>query len=490
MAERCDRNALFISHNAVDLPYAQALENLVKELVGNPDFIDVRYSTSPQGGPEGGEQWRAWIYRQVVEARTTLIVVTPHALGKPWLLWEAGAVKGAALARSAKRAEDDSNAEHSIIISLAYGLPNSECPDPLRGEQIIQGAEVARLEPLFDRILQAHGVAGPALIKAGRQWEQASKHYLRSVDAALKRAPSLLNEANVQDWLARLEALARADRLSELAGFERWMMLAFGREVNEDPRTGGIPIDVRLHRRIGELYLGQQQYDHAVRQLRLAWRAAPRDIFVLRPLAEASMKNLLTPQADAANADTRADVKELIDAIEEIDERAYIASPEAAGLLAKYYRRVERDPERALKVYTEAFEANTDSYYLVDLVGQTELELGQHDAARASFQRALEIIARLGESNIWSHATAATACVGLADLDGARRHILEIHKGGALSQTQVDSIALGIREVGARIGLAENVVKELLLALQARSGGAAGFERLPIGSNQDAVQSF
>jgi hypothetical protein len=471
VAERRDSNVLFISHNAVDLPYAKALESLVKELVGNPEFIDVRYSTSPHGGPEGGEQWRDWIYRQIVEARTTLIVVTPHALGKPWLLWEAGAVKGAALARSAKRAAvEDPNTEHSIIISLAYGLPNSECPDPLRGEQIIQGAAVELLEPLFGRILEAHGVKRQALIEAGRRMDQAFKHYLAAIDSALKRAPSLLNEANVQDWLARLDTLARADRLSELAGFERWMMLAFGREVNEDPRTGGIPIDVRLHRRIGELYLGQQQYGHAVRQLRLAWRAAPRDIFVLRPLAEASMKNLLTAHADAADADTRANVKMLLDAIEELDERAYSASPEAAGLLAKYYRRVERDPKKALKVYTEAFEANPDSYYLVDLVGQTELELGQHDAARTSFHRALEIIARLGESNIWSHATAATACVGLADLDGARRHLIEIHKAGALSQTQADSIGLGIREVGERIGLADNVLNELLLALQAKSG--------------------
>lgn len=177
------------------------------------------------------------------------------------------------------------------------------------------------------------------------------------------------------------------------------------------------------------------------------------------------MKNLLTAQADAADADARADIATLLDAISEIDERAYTASPEAAGLLAKYHRRVERDPQRALKVYTEAFEANPDSYYLVDLVAQTELELGRHDAARAGFHRALEIIARLGESNIWSHATAATACVGLADLDGARRHLLEIHKAAAPSQTQVDSIGLGIREVGERIGLADNVVNELLLAL-------------------------
>src|SRR5262249_60820143 len=123
-----------------------------------------------------------------------------------------------------------------------------------------------------------------------------------------------VNEANVQDWLARLDALTGDKRLSEVGGFERWMMLAFGREGNEDPRTGGIPIDVRLHRRIGELHLGQPQYSHAVRQLPLAWRAAPRDIFVLRPLAEASMKNLLAAGADAACAPKHPDRQVLRDA--------------------------------------------------------------------------------------------------------------------------------------------------------------------------------
>src|SRR5262245_61910311 len=96
-------NVLFISHNAADRPYAVAIEAAIHELLDNDTLIDVRYSTSDEAGPQGGEQWRDWIYRQVVEARTALIVVTPHALGKPWLLWEAGACWGAALAQQAAR---------------------------------------------------------------------------------------------------------------------------------------------------------------------------------------------------------------------------------------------------------------------------------------------------------------------------------------------------------------------------------------------------
>lgn len=477
MTEPGAGNVLFISHNAADQPYAQALDEALQALVDDPTLINVRYSTSKEAGPEGGESWRDWICQCVVHARTTLIVVTPHALGKPWLLWEAGAVKGASLARSPRqtgstrrgRGAAAHRSDKPIIVSLAFGLPTNECPDPLRGEQIIQGTDVAQLEPLFARILQTHGVAGDALIKAGHRMEKAFERYLAAVEGAMRRAPSLVNEANVQDWLTRLDALARESRLSELAGFERWMMLAFGRDSDEDARAGGIPIDVRLHRQIGELYLGQKQYDQAVRQLRLAWRAAPRDIFVLRPLAEASMKNLLAAGAAAADSPMRDEIKTLLDAIGELDDRAYTANPESAGLLAKYYRRVLGETEKALDVYKNALEANPNSYYLADLVAQTELELGQHDAARAHFRGALEIIDRLGERNIWSYATAATACVGLADLDGARRHLITLRNTEPPpSESQVDSIGRGIREVGAHTGIAQNDVNELLLALDPR----------------------
>lgn len=474
-------NVLFISHNAADQSYAVALDEALQALVDDPKLIDVRYSTSKEAGPEGGESWREWIYRCVVQARTTLIVVTPHALGKPWLLWEAGAVKGAALLRESARragtrrgrAAAPSATAKPTIVSLAYGLPNTECPDPLRGEQIIQGTDVAQLEPLFARILQAHGAAGDALIKAGHRMEKAFERYLAAVDSAMRRAPSLVNEANVQDWLTRLDTLAREKRLSELSGFERWMMLAFGRDSDEDARTGGIPIDVRLHRRLGELYLGQKQYQHAVRQLRLAWRAAPRDIFVLRPLAEASMKSLLGGDTSAADASARDEIKTLLGAIGELDDRAYTTNPESAGLLAKYYRRVLAEPQRALDVYQKALAANPDSYYLADLVAQTELELGQSEAAQAHFRDALEIIDRLAERNIWSHATAATACVGLADLDGARRHLLAMHEiEPPPSELQVDSIGHGIREVGARTGVAPDDLNGVLLALDPRGEAA------------------
>ena len=361
-------NVLFISHNAADRPFAIALQAAIRELVDSDTLIDVRYSTSDEAGPQGGEKWREWIYRQVVEARTTLLVVTPHALGKPWLLWEAGACWGAALVGKAGGGSSPLPADPTssgslgsrLIISIAYGLADNECPDPLRGEQIVQGTNAERMRLQLRRILLAHGISGDLLYEAGERMHDVLERYLVAVKNAMRRAPSLVNEANVQDWLARLDGLVRADRLSELDGFLRWMTLAFGREIADNADGSDVPIDVRLHRRLGELYLGQRRYDLAVRQLRLAWRAAPRDIYVLRPLAEASMKRLLERDAAAMDSAARAEIEMLLDTIRELDDNAYRASPEAAGLLAKYLRRVVGNPRQALVVYQEGLAAKIE----------------------------------------------------------------------------------------------------------------------------------
>lgn len=470
MASESDaRNVLFISHNAADQPYARALEAFIKTLVDGLASIEVCYSTSSQTGPEGGEAWRSWIYDCVVRARTTLIVVTPHALGKPWLVWEAGAVKGASLARqpgpgseARKGRARVGQAPQGLIVSLAFGLSNAECPDPLRGEQIVQGTDLQRLKELFPNILAAHGLSGPALMTAGARMEKALESFRDAVQAAMRRTPSLINEANVQDWLTRLDEMARAHRLSELAGFERWMMLDFGHEGSADAAAPAAPIDLRLHRRLGELYLGERLYADAVRQLRLAWRAAPRNIFVVRPLAEASMKQLLSLAADDQTEQRRHEVLLLLDAIKELDPTAFKASPDAAALLAKYYRRVLQEPARALVVYQEALAHNPDSYYLADLAAQTALELRQMDQAREHFQQALAITMRLVDNSLWSYATAATACVGLQILPQARENLEKLMLHIKPTETQADSIRRGIREVGERVGVASSALEQLL----------------------------
>lgn len=459
-------NVLFISHHAADRPYAVALEKAIHAFVQSTTLIDIRYSTSRQAGPQGGEQWRKWIDQQVIDARSALIVVTPHALAKPWLLWEAGACRGAALAQAAAAGDAGSNdaGGRRFIVSIAYGLAESECPDPLRGDQVILGAQREGAEALLYQIVDRHEVPR-SVERTGRTLiDGILDDYLAAVRTAMLQSPSQVTEANVQDWLARLEALVSANRHAELPDFERWMMLAFGRDAEGE----SVPIDVRLHRRLGMLYLGERDFARACAQLALARRAAPRDIFVLRPLGESRMKQLLAQET--ADAAARDDVASVLAAIEDLDARAFVSSPDAAALFGKYVRRVLREPERAASVYARALAANPESYYLADLLAQTQLESGRLEEARATYAGLLAIVERLAAQSTWSHASAATAHLVLGDIDKAGACIEAATAAGDLSQSQIDAIAQGLREVAQRAGV-EAQARDDLLARLARAAG-------------------
>ncbi len=479
MSESASDNVLFISHTASDHPFALALKTAIHALVGS-ETIDVRYSTSDEAGPQGGEKWREWIYRQVVEARTTLVVVTPQAIGKPWLLWEAGACWGAALTRKALANEEGvgESGEHPggmvgsrLLVTLAYGLSASECPDPLSAEQIVDGARDGAMEKVFDDILEAHGLSLDLIRKATKRMEGALASYTATVGKALLEASSLVTEANVQEWLARLDEIEQdAERrgarpsVEDLRHYERWMRLAFGRDLDE---TGtAAPIDVRLHRRLGQLFLRLRQFEPAARQLKLARRAAPRDIYVLRPLGEARLKHHLAGKDPAADDEARKEIEGLLAAIKELDREAFVATPDAAALYGKYLRRARGDRPRAIEVYSTAFAACPDSYYLADLLAQTQLEEGLLEEARATYRRALEILDKLDELDVWSCATSTTAWVALGDHAGALASLQELPELDP-EPSEVESVVGGLREVAQRSGYPDEGLEELLAVLPA-----------------------
>ena len=242
-------------------------------------------------------------------------------------------------------------------------------------------------------------------------------------------------------------------------------MLAFGR----DGEAAGVPIDVRLHRRLGELYRGRNEFRRAVVQLGLARRAAPRDIYVLRPLVEVAMKRLLGESAtQEREAGARAEVQSLLAAIRDLDQNAFVSSPDAAALYGKYLRRVERDARRcAADVYGAALAENPNSYYLADLLAQTQLELGEGTEARATYRQALDIIDRLDEKGsgagrrrlrpawLWATSTEpAVICAAIVDQ-------------GSESPSVLDSIRAAIVEVAQRTGAAEDSTGGLLAILRA-----------------------
>ena len=329
---------LFISHTEADRPLADALRRALDTLIDHSPALQVASSTDHERGPQAGQDWRNWIHEQVARQQRAIIVLSPHALGKPWVLWEAGACWG--VARGAQRSD-----AAGALIPVAYGLNENECPDPLRSGQIVNGTRRESVEALFDQLLDTLDLNPRQRGAAGKRMEGVLTDYLASVQAALLRRPSLVTEANVQDWLARLDELLRGQRYSELPEFERWLMLAFGRDADDSAPPAQRAIDVRLHRRLGEAYRGQKRFGAAVSQLQLAWHLAPRDIYVLRPLAEVTMKRLLEDGSDP-DGQLGRELDTLLKVVADLDPQ-YQDTPDSAALYAKYLRKVKRQPAEA-----------------------------------------------------------------------------------------------------------------------------------------------
>jgi tetratricopeptide (TPR) repeat protein len=302
------------------------------------------------------------------------------------------------------------------------------------------------LTGLFDDFEGA--VPRQVLLEAGRKLPHVLDTYLETVQVALRHAPLAPTEENVQEWCARLDRLREEDRVSEVQHIHDWMNVAFGSE-DQQP----MPIDLRLHRRLGELYLDVREYRQAADQFELARRLMPRDIFVLRALGQAYLGG---DEAEAAGG--------VIDDIGELDPEAFAHNVECAALKGRWLLQRGRGQE-AENVYDRAFEHHPDSYYLADLLGQVRLELGDQDGAREAYTQALEIIERLPEQNLWVEATAATAAVVAGDQAKALQHL---KRARALQPTQenLDAIERGLRRCQRALGLGENAFAEWQLVLR------------------------
>ena len=60
----------------------------------------MHFSTSKQvgSGPDHGDNWMTWIAEfQVKQCDFALVLLTPASIQKPWIVWETGAVHGAAM---------------------------------------------------------------------------------------------------------------------------------------------------------------------------------------------------------------------------------------------------------------------------------------------------------------------------------------------------------------------------------------------------------
>jgi len=204
----------------------------------------------------------------------------------------------------------------------------------------------------------------------------------------------------------------KAKRLSEVINIHEWLNLTFGRDREEQP----IPIDLRLHRRLGDAYLSSKRPDRAVSEYSLALTLSPRDIFLLRSLGLAYLDgNRLDEASNTLNR------------IVELDQDAITRNVECATFKARL-QRAQNNFDGAAETYKKALDQNPDSYYLADILGQTLLTLGRIEDAQSSYRKAKEIIERLSEQNIWTHATLASASLVLGDESNTLEHLSEISR--------------------------------------------------------------
>jgi hypothetical protein len=86
--------------------------------------------------------------------------------------------------------------------------------------------------------------------------------------------------------LDRITYFEQTDRRSEVRQLHRALLSVFAPGDN----SAATPLDVRLHRRLGDIYLFSKQSREAVNQYELALKLSPRDIFLLHKLTLARLE--------------------------------------------------------------------------------------------------------------------------------------------------------------------------------------------------------
>jgi tetratricopeptide (TPR) repeat protein len=425
---------IFISHTHIDKPIADKLSTLIETIFNQ--YNDPRYTVSYSSRKTGegsigyGGEWYKWIQEQVKSTELAFVILTPSSVQKPWVLWEAGALAGALLTveKPAKK-----------VIPLSFGLGSEDIPSPFSGTQVANGADVDDITRIIDENLLTpiiHSLDAKRGMQIGKIKENAISEYIKGIEEFLLSSPHLVTEATVMEWVERLDNLKKNNRSSEAGVYENWLDLAFGREKEDEKR----PIDMRIHRRLGEMYAASGKHMDALHQFEMARKLAPRDMFILRSLAKAHLDN----------ADYRR-VKELIEQICKFDKSAFVKNPENAAFKAKYHRLTNdyKSAEETLSIAITASE-NAKSYYLRDLLGQLYISVGKRNDAISIYESVIRIIEDLNEENIWVRATSLTAAMVTDNKDYFvfnLKMLIELRP----SRGEFMSIDKGVRDVAGHV---------------------------------------
>jgi hypothetical protein len=190
------RGSIFVSLTNDDTAIADALREAVKRLVG--DVVRLTYSTSLEhdGGIPHGEEWFRWISQQVRACDFALVLLTPRSVHKPWVLWEAGAVYGAALA-------DQSSMRK--VRPLTFGGTAAHLPGPFAQMQILRGDHGTDVGKLFEDVVRQYTarLETAQVMAAGKKLTGAVNAYLRRLAVAEKQL-AVVGDASPETALPHL----------------------------------------------------------------------------------------------------------------------------------------------------------------------------------------------------------------------------------------------------------------------------------------------
>ena len=197
---------IFISLTAADTGIADAFSDAIRRLVG--DAVEVMYSTSRQldRSPRHGENWLTWIVDRVRNCDFALVLITPCSVEKPWILWEVGAVHGAAAATNVEGLRK--------VRPIIYQLDIDQIPSPIRSLniQFRRGDHPDHVKLLFKDIVDEYRqmMTTDLLIEALEKLDSTVSDYLDKTQLVLVKAPLLemadnyLN-INAEKWQDRVK---------------------------------------------------------------------------------------------------------------------------------------------------------------------------------------------------------------------------------------------------------------------------------------------
>lgn len=119
---------IFFSHSHEDSAVADALQELIEAVFSDVN-IERSSDQSQGGGISPGKAWLDWITEHITKADKTYVLLTPHSMRNPWVLWEAGLAAGLTLGPEQSRE----------VVPIIFGIPLKDVPHPFIHLQWVHG---------------------------------------------------------------------------------------------------------------------------------------------------------------------------------------------------------------------------------------------------------------------------------------------------------------------------------------------------------------